>query len=63
MGRWIVENREAEYKKAFYKMCEYFLSHMEGDDLYTDDAYALMRKHGLVDEDGFPNDKLFEEDE
>jgi hypothetical protein len=43
----------AMWKDAFDQMCTYFLSHMEGDDLYTDEAYALMRKHNIVDEDGF----------
>ena len=49
-----------QYKQAFYSMCNYFLSHMEGDDLYTEEAYKLMREHGIVDENGFPTGKDYD---
>jgi hypothetical protein len=42
-----------KYKDAFEKMCRYYTSLMEGDDLYVEDAHKLMRKFRLVDEEGF----------
>lgn len=45
--------KAAEYEYLFKKMCHYYLSLTEGDDYLIDDAFALMREHGIVDEDGF----------
>lgn len=42
-----------EYEGAFRLMCQYYLSLVEGDTHKIDDAYALMREYGIVDEDGF----------
>ena len=42
-----------KYKDAFEQMCRYYMSLMEGDDLYVEDAHKLMRKFRLVDEEGF----------
>ena len=42
----------SEYKMLFKEMAYYFCRTMEGDDV-TEEAYPLMRKYGLVDEDGF----------
>ena len=48
-----------QFAEDFEKMCHYYLSLTEGDDHQIDDAYALMRKHGIVDEYGF---EICEED-
>lgn len=46
-----------DYAEAFRKMCHYYISLTEGDDYLMNDAFALMRKHGIVDEDGFEIDE------
>lgn len=48
-----------DYADAFALMCQYFVRVVEGDDWVLDEAYDLMRKHGIVDE----NDELIEEDD
>lgn len=45
---------DVDYYFAFLLMCGYYLSAMEGDTHRIEDAYALMKEHGIVDEDGFP---------
>ena len=50
-----------DYADAFALMCQYYLSLMDGDDHMVDEAFTLMRKHGIVDEDGFPIDEDEEE--
>lgn len=50
----------AIWQDAFKQMCRYYLSLTEGDDYLIDDAFALMRKHGIVDEDGF---EIYEEED
>jgi hypothetical protein len=52
--------RFTDMENDFRLLAQYFLSVMEGDDYLIDDAYALLRKHGIVDEDGFA---IFEEEE
>jgi hypothetical protein len=42
----------AKYKDAFEQMCSYYVSLMEGDDIYVEDAHKLMRKFSIIDEDG-----------
>lgn len=42
----------AMYKRLFEQMAYYFIRSAEGDDV-MEEGYALMRKHNLVDEDGF----------
>jgi hypothetical protein len=58
----IVLNHVAElskYKVAFRDMCRYYASLMDGDDLYISDAYELMQKFGIMDE----NEELICDDE
>ena len=50
----------AMYKDLFKRMCSYYISLMEGDTLYTEEAYKLMEAHGIVDEDG---EEIYDEDE
>ena len=45
--------KAAEYEVLFRDMCSYYLSLMEGDTHHIEKAYALMKEHGIVDEDGF----------
>lgn len=42
-------------RELFLEMCRYYLSLMEGDTHLIEDAYALMKEQGVVDEDGFEN--------
>ena len=39
-----------KYKLLFEEMSYYFMRSSEGDDV-MEEAFALMREHGLVDED------------
>lgn len=41
-----------KYKLLFEEMAYYFVCSAEGDDV-MEEAYALMRENGLVDEEGF----------
>lgn len=41
-----------KYKLLFEEMAYYFILSTEGDDV-MEEAYTLMREHGLVDEEGF----------
>lgn len=41
-----------DYFDAFKLMCQYYYSLMEGDDSCVDEAQALMKRHGFIDEDG-----------
>ena len=50
----------AKYKNDFLTMCDYYYSLFEGDTHLVDDAIELMRKHGLVDENG---ERIYDEDE
>jgi hypothetical protein len=53
----IVLNRVGElakYKDAFQKMCRYYMSLYEGDVHYPEEAFELMRKFNVIDE----NDEL-----
>jgi len=47
-------------REKFEAMCRYYVSLMEGDTHMVDDAYDLMKKEGIVDEDG---EQIYEEDE
>jgi hypothetical protein len=47
-------------RDKFEQMCRYYLSLMEGDTHMIEDAYTLMKREGIVDEDGF---QIYEEDE
>lgn len=44
--------KAAEYESVFKEMAYYYIRTMEGDDV-TEEAYELMSKYNLVDEDGF----------
>ena len=46
-------NGETNYKHLFFRMCYFYLSLTAGDTHNIDEAFALMREHGVVDEDGF----------
>lgn len=50
----------AMWKRAFESMCTYYLSLTDGDTHYVENAFDLMREHGIVDEDGF---EIVNEDE
>lgn len=47
-------------RDLFEEMCVYYLSLMEGDTHMIDDAYALMKREGIVDETG---ERIYKEDE
>jgi len=40
---------ESEIKK----LSRFYISLLEGDEIYVDDAMIIMQKHGFVDSDGF----------
>jgi hypothetical protein len=50
----------AQYKGLFKRMCGYYCSLMDGDTHHVEDAYALMKEHGIVDEDG---EEIYEEED
>jgi hypothetical protein len=51
---------EPDYKDLFRRMCGYYLSLMDGDTHQIGDAYALMKKHNVVDEN---DEEIYEDDE
>jgi hypothetical protein len=51
---------EVTDREKFEQMCRYYISLVEGDTHMVDDAYALMKAEGIVDEDGF---QIYEEDD
>ena len=51
---------EPDYKDLFKQMCSYYCSLMEGDTHLVEDAYALMRKHNIVDENG---EEIYEDED
>jgi flagellar basal body rod protein FlgG len=48
------------WEQKYKQMAYYFIQLTEGDTYMMDDAFDLMRKDGLVDEDGF---WIYEEDD
>ena len=51
---------EINYKALFEQMCGYYLSLMDGDTHRIEDAYSLMERHGIVDEDG---EEIYEDED
>jgi len=51
IGKHAAEGKK--YKDAFEQMCRYYMSLYEGDVHYPEEAFELMRKFGLVDEEDF----------
>ena len=41
------------YRNAFHELAGYYLSLMDGDTHKIGDAYTLLQKEGIVDENGF----------
>jgi hypothetical protein len=51
-----IEDTDKDFKLLAY----YYLSLMEGDTHLIEDAYELLRNHGIVDENG---ERIYEDED